>query len=85
MNLENHFVSDIGGPLHLTIYNEKAVRVGEGVGLLHLPSRKRLEEPIKVVVSLTSPEAFTGRGFAEVSFRFPMSDELVDFGGIEYG
>lgn len=85
MNLENHFVSDIGGPLHLTIYNEKAVRVGEGIGLLHLPSRKRLEEPINVVVSLTSPEAFTGRGFAEVSFRFPMIDELVDFGGIEYG
>jgi len=84
MDLENHFVSDIGGLLRLTIYNEKAVRVGEGVGLLYLPSGKRLEKPIMVVVSLTNPEAFTGKGYAEVSFQLPMVDELVRFGRVKY-
>lgn len=68
----------------MTIYNEKAVRVGEGVGLLYLPSGKRLEKPIMVVVSLTNPEAFTGKGYAEVSFQLPMVDELVRFGRVKY-
>ena len=85
MDIENHFVSDIGGLLRLTIYNEKAVRVGEGVGLLYLPSGKRLEEPIMVVASLINPEAFTGKGYAEISFQLPVIDELVEFGRVEYG
>ena len=85
MDIENHFVSDIGGLLRLTIYNEKAVRVGEGVGLLYLPSGKRLEKPIMVVASLTNPEAFTGKGYAEISFQLPVIDELVEFGRVEYG
>ena len=85
MDVENHFVSDIGGLLCLTIYNEKAVRVGEGVGLLYLPSGKRLEEPIMVVASLTNPEAFTGKGYAEISFQLPVIDELIEFGRVEYG
>lgn len=85
MDVENHFVSDIGGLLRLTIYNEKAVRVGEGVGLLYLPSGERLEEPIMVVASLTNPEAFTGKGYAEITFQLPVIDELIEFGRVKYG
>ena len=85
IDIENHFVSDIGGLLCLTIYNEKAVRVGEGVGLLYLPSGKRLEEPIMVVASLNNPEAFTGKGYAEITFQLPVIDELVEFGRVKYG
>ena len=85
MDVENHFVSDIGGLLCLTIYNEKGMRVGEGVGLLYLPSGERLEEPIMVVASLTDPEAFTGKGYAEITFQLPVIDELVEFGRVKYG
>jgi len=85
MDVENHFVSDVGGLLRLTIYNERGVRVGEGVGLLYLPSGERLEEPIMVVASLTDPEAFTGKGYAEITFQLPVIDELVEFGRVKYG
>ncbi|MCD6593765.1 hypothetical protein J7L00_06785 [Candidatus Bathyarchaeota archaeon] len=85
MDVENHFVSDIGGLLRLTIYNEKAERVGEGVGLLYLPSGERLKEPIMVVASLTNPEAFTGKGYAEITFQLPVIDELIEFGRVKYG
>ena len=85
LDFENHFFLDIGGPLYLRICNEDGEQIGEGMGLLYAPAGGRPEEPIPVIVALTRPESFTGRGYADVSFQFPMSESPIELGRIEYG
>lgn len=85
LDFENHFFLDVGGPLYLTVYNEDGEQIGKGIGLLYVPSGGRPEEPIPVTVTLTSPELSTGRGYADVSFQFPISENPIEFGRIEYG
>jgi len=85
MDFENHFFLDIGGPLYLTVYNENGEQIGKGIGLLYVPSGGEPEEPIPIIVALTRPELFTGRGYADVSFQFPISENLIELGRIEYG
>jgi len=85
LDLENHAFFDVGGPLHLTIYNENGDEIGEGMGLLYVPSGGRLEEPIPVIVALIHPESFTGRGYADVSFQLPITERPIELGRIEYG
>lgn len=85
MDFENHFFLDVGGPLYLKVYNEDGEQIGKGIGLLYVPSGGRSEEPIPIIVALTRPELFTGRGYADVSFQFPISENPIEFGRIEYG
>jgi len=85
LDFENHSFLDIGGPLHLTVYNENGEQIGEGMGLLYVPSGGRPEEPIPVIVVLTHPKSFTGRGYADVSFQFPIIEQPIELGEIEYG
>jgi len=85
LDFENLFFSDIGGPLYLTVYNENGEQIGEGMGLLYVPAGGRPEEPIPVIVALTHPEFFTGRGYADVSFQLPISKQPIELGRIEYG
>jgi len=85
LDFENHFFLDIGGPLYLAMYNEKGEEIGKGMGLFYVPSGGRLEEPIPVIVALTHPESFTGRGYGDVSFQFPISENPIELGRIEYG
>ena len=85
LDFENHAFFDIGGPIHLIVYNEDGEQIGEGMGLLYVPSGGRPEEPIPVLVVLTHPESFTGRGYADVSFQLTISEQPIELGRIEYG
>ncbi len=83
--LENHSFLDIGGLLHLTIYNEKGEEIGEGIGFLHVPPGEIQEDPVPVIIALTHPESFTGRGYIDVSLQIPISEHPIELGGIKYG
>jgi len=85
LDLENRSFLDFGGILHLTVYNENGEQIGEGVGLLYVPSGERQEEPIPVIVTVTHPESFTGEGYADVSFQLPISEHLIELGRVRYG
>jgi len=85
LDFENHFFSDIGGPMYLIVYNEDGEQIGEGIGFLHVPSGGRPKESIPIIVTLTRPESFTGRGYVDVSFQFPISKNPIELGRIEYG
>ena len=55
------------------------------MGFLHVPAGGRPEEPIPVIVALTRPELFTGRGYADVYFQLPIGENLIELGRVEYG
>jgi hypothetical protein len=84
MDFENHFFIDVAGPLRLVVYNEKGDQIGEGVGFLYVPSGGRPEEPIPVIVALTRPEAFTGKGYAYLYLVLPIDEQQIELGRIEY-
>ena len=84
MNLENHFFTDVGGQLRLTVYNENGEQIGEGKGFLYVPSGGRVEKPIPVLIALDNPEAFTGRGYADVYLQIPMIENPIKLGRVEY-
>jgi len=83
--LENHSFFDIGGNLHLAVYNDKDEQIGEGAGFLYVPSGGRVEDPIPVVIALTHPESFTGKGYVKVSLQIPTYERSLELGRIRYG
>ena len=83
LRFENRFFSDIGGSLHLMIYNEDGELVGEGIGYLYAPSGG-FEEPVLFIVTLTDPESFTGKGYADLFLQIPIIEEPIKLGRINY-
>jgi len=83
--LENHSFLDAGGALHLKVYNEKGEQIGEGIGLLYVPAGERQEDPVPMILSLTRPEAFTGKGYVDVSLQIPTYEHPIKLGRIRYG
>jgi len=85
LDFENRSFLDVGGSLNLKVYNEDGEQIGTGIGLLYVPAGGRPEKPIPVVVTLSHPESFTGRGYAEVSLQPPISNKSITLGRVEYG
>jgi hypothetical protein len=83
LNVENHYPLDINGVLNYKVYNETGASVGSGTEPIVISSGESLTEPFISTIDVSDFQAFTGKGFVEVSLEIP-SITSIDLGRVYY-